>query len=178
MKRIETVILVAGVGFYILAMTSQGFIPLMEKDVTHPTTVHTINGTTIPTPNYTPLEKLGRQVYIREGCWYCHSQYIRPVNRDVEKWGPVTQAGEVAYDLPQMFGTRRIGPELSREGARRSDEWHYAHHWNPRATEPESIMPAFTWLYRERQRSRPPGHRVSSKVRHQSRRAGDQERAG
>src|SRR6202011_6271342 len=61
---------------------------------------------------------------------------------------PVTQAGEIAYDLPQMFGTRRIGPELSREGNRRSDEWHYAHHWNPRATEPESIMPSFIWLYR------------------------------
>jgi cytochrome c oxidase cbb3-type subunit I/II len=149
MKRIETVILVAGVGFYVLAMTIQGFIPLMEKDVTHPTIVHTIDGTTIPTPTYTPLEQLGRGVYIREGCWYCHSQYIRPVNRDAEKWGPVTQAGEIAYDLPQMFGTRRIGPELSREGARRSDEWHYAHHWNPRATEPESIMPAFTWLYRK-----------------------------
>jgi cytochrome c oxidase cbb3-type subunit I/II len=149
MKRIETVILVAGVGFYVLAMTSQGLIPLLEKDVTRPTIVHTIQGTTIPTPTYTALEQLGRQVYIREGCWYCHSQYIRPVNRDVEKWGPVTQAGEIAYDLPQMFGTRRIGPELSREGARRSDEWHYAHHWNPRATEPESIMPAFTWLYRK-----------------------------
>jgi cytochrome c oxidase cbb3-type subunit I/II len=148
MKRIETVILIAGVGFYVLAMTSQGIIPLLEKEVTHPTHVRTIDGTTIPTPAYTALEQLGRTVYIREGCWYCHSQYIRPVNRDVEKWGPVTQAGEIAYDLPQMFGTRRIGPELSREGARRSDEWHYAHHWNPRATEPESIMPAFTWLYR------------------------------
>ncbi len=148
MKRIETVILIAGVGFYVLAMTSQGIIPLLEKEVTHPTHVRTIDGTTVPTPTYTALEQLGRTVYIREGCWYCHSQYIRPVNRDVEKWGPVTQAGEIAYDLPQMFGTRRIGPELSREGARRSDEWHYAHHWNPRATEPESIMPAFTWLYR------------------------------
>ena len=148
MKRIETVILIAGVGFYVLAMTSQGIIPLLEKEVTHPTHLRTIDGTTIPTPTYTSLEHLGRTVYIREGCWYCHSQYIRPVNRDVEKWGPVTQAGEIAYDLPQMFGTRRIGPELSREGARRSDEWHYAHHWNPRATEPESIMPAFTWLYR------------------------------
>jgi cytochrome c oxidase cbb3-type subunit I/II len=148
MKRIETVILIAGVGFYVLAMTSQGIIPLLEKEVTHPTHVRTIDGTTISTPTYTALEQLGRTVYIREGCWYCHSQYIRPVNRDVEKWGPVTQAGELAYDLPQMFGTRRIGPELSREGARRSDEWHYAHHWNPRATEPESIMPAFAWLYR------------------------------
>jgi cytochrome c oxidase cbb3-type subunit I/II len=148
MRRIEVVILVAGVLFYALAMTTQGIIPLLEAEITRPTVVHTIDGKTLSTPAYTQQEDLGRKVYIREGCWYCHSQYIRPVNRDVEKWGPVTQAGEVAYDLPQMFGTRRIGPDLSREGGRRSDEWQYAHHWNPRSTEPESIMPAFPWLYR------------------------------
>jgi cytochrome c oxidase cbb3-type subunit I/II len=148
MKRIEPIILIAGVGCMALAMTSQGLIPLLEKEITTPTEVKTIYGTTVPTPKRTELEESGRKIYIREGCWYCHSQYIRPVNRDTEKWGPVTQAGEISYDLPQMFGTRRIGPELSREGNRRSDEWHYAHHWNPRATEPESIMPSFTWLFK------------------------------
>jgi cytochrome c oxidase cbb3-type subunit 2 len=146
-KRIEPIILVAALGFYALAMTSQGILPLLEKNVTRPLTLRTIDGKTVNTPQRSELEQEGRRIYIREGCWYCHSQYIRPVNRDTDKWGPVTQAGEISYDLPQMFGTRRIGPELSREGARRSDEWHYAHHWNPRATEPESIMPAFTWLY-------------------------------
>jgi len=149
MKRIEPIILIAGVGFYALAMTSQGLLPWLEKKTTRPGTVQTIFGTTVPSPRRTSLEEVGRKVYIREGCWYCHSQYIRPVNRDTDKWGPVSQAGEIAFDLPQMFGTRRIGPELSREGNRRSDEWHYAHHWDPRAVEPESIMPAFTWLFEE-----------------------------
>lgn len=149
MKRIEPVILIAAIGFYALAMTSQGILPLLEKSVTRPEIVHTIDGKTVTSPRRTETEELGRKIYIREGCWYCHSQYIRPVNRDVDKWGPVSQAGEIAFDLPQMFGTRRIGPELSREGNRRSDEWHYAHHWDPRATEPESMMPAFTWLFKE-----------------------------
>ena len=138
MKRIEPIILVAAVGFYALAMTSQGVLPLLEKEVTRPTTLMTIDGRTVPTPKRDALEAEGRRIYIREGCWYCHSQYIRPVNRDTDKWGPVTQSGEISNDLPQMFGTRRIGPELSREGNRRTDEWHYAHHWNPRSTEPES----------------------------------------
>ena len=149
MKRIEPVILIAAVGFYVLAMVSQGVLPLLEKSVTRPLIVHTIDGKTVPSPVRTEDEESGRRVYIRDGCWYCHSQYVRPVNRDVDKWGPVTQAGEIAYDLPQMFGTRRIGPDLSREGSRRSDEWLYAHVWNPRGTEPESVMPAFTWLYTE-----------------------------
>jgi cytochrome c oxidase cbb3-type subunit 2 len=149
MKRIEPIILIAAVGFYALAMTSQGLLPWLEKTTTRPGTVKTVDGTTVPSSRRTPLEERGRAIYIREGCWYCHSQYIRPINRDTDKWGPISQAGETAFDLPQMFGTRRIGPELSREGNRRSDEWHYAHHWNPRAVEPDSIMPSFTWLYED-----------------------------
>ena len=148
MQRIEPIILVAAVGFYALAMTSQGVLPYLEKKVTRPGVVKTIAGVTIPAAHRTVLEDLGRRVYIREGCWYCHSQFVRPVNRDTDKWGPVSQAGEFTYDVPQMFGTRRIGPDLSREGNRRSDEWHYAHHWDPRATEPESMMPSYSWLFR------------------------------
>jgi len=148
MKRIEPIILIAALGFYALAMTTQGILPWLDKASTRVETVKTVYGTTVPTPHRTALEALGRKVYIREGCWYCHSQFVRPVNRDEDKWGPVSQAGEMAYDLPQMLGTRRIGPDLSREGGRRSDEWQYAHHWNPRAEEPQSIMPSFNWLYR------------------------------
>ena len=147
MKRIEPIILVAGVGFYALAMTSQGLLPFLEKTVTRPEIVTTIDGRTVPSPRRTALEERGRLIYIREGCWYCHSQFVRPVNRDTDKWGPVSQAGEMVYDVPQMLGTRRIGPDLSREGNRRSDAWHYAHFWNPRATEPESMMPAFDWFF-------------------------------
>jgi cytochrome c oxidase cbb3-type subunit 2 len=130
-------------------MTSQGLIPYFEKSLTRPETVTTVDGRVVPTPHRTDLENLGRKIYIREGCWYCHSQFVRPVNRDTDKWGPVSQAGEYIYDLPQMFGTRRIGPDLSREGDRRSNEWHYAHHWDPRSVEPESMMPAYSWLFAE-----------------------------
>src|SRR5450432_2678344 len=91
MKRIEPIILIAAVGFYALAMTSQGILPLLEKDVTRPKTLKTIYGKTVSTPKRDELEAQGRKIYIREGCWYCHSQYIRPVNRDTDKWGPVTQ---------------------------------------------------------------------------------------
>ena len=147
MRRIEPVILIAALGFYALAMTSQGLIPYLEKSLTRPETLTNINGEVVATPHRTDIENLGRKVYIREGCWYCHSQFVRPVNRDTDKWGPVSQAGEFIYDVPQMFGTRRIGPDLSREGNRRSNEWHYAHHWDPRSVEPESMMPAYSWLF-------------------------------
>jgi cytochrome c oxidase cbb3-type subunit I/II len=149
MRRIEPVILIAALGFYALAMTSQGVIPYLEKSLTRPETVTNVEGKVVATPHRTAVENLGRKVYIREGCWYCHSQFVRPVNRDTDKWGPVSQAGEFIYDVPQMFGTRRIGPDLSREGNRRSDEWHYAHHWDPRSVEPESMMPAYSWLFTE-----------------------------
>jgi len=99
--------------------------------------------------DYTELEKLGRRVYIREGCWYCHSQYVRPVTGEEQRWGPVSQAGEYAFDIPHLFSTRRIGPDLSRVGLKYSDGWHYAHHWEPRMLTPDSNMPAFQWLFHD-----------------------------
>jgi cytochrome c oxidase cbb3-type subunit 2 len=97
---------------------------------------------------YTPLEQLGRQVYQREGCWYCHSQYVRPVTGEDQRWGPVSQVGEYAHDWPHLLSTRRIGPDLTRVGLKYGDHWHYAHHWNPEMLVPDSIMPEFRWLYR------------------------------
>ncbi len=97
--------------------------------------------------DYTPLELRGRRVYTREGCWYCHSQYVRPVTGETRRWGPVTQAGEYAFDVPHMFSTRRIGPDLSRVGLKYSDAWHIAHFWNPRWLSPDSIMPRFAALF-------------------------------
>ena len=97
--------------------------------------------------DYTPLEQRGRAVYVREGCWYCHSQYVRPVAGEDFRWGPVSEAGEYAHDQPHLLGTRRIGPDLTRVGLKYSDDWHYAHTWDPRITVPESIMPRFKWLF-------------------------------
>ena len=82
--------------------------------------------------DYTPLQQRGRDVYLREGCWYCHSQFVRPVTGETRRWGPVAELGEFAYDVPHLFGTRRIGPDLLRVGLKYSDEWHYAHFWDPR----------------------------------------------
>ncbi|MGH7318661.1 MAG: cbb3-type cytochrome c oxidase subunit II, partial [Candidatus Rokuibacteriota bacterium] len=97
---------------------------------------------------YTPLEQLGRTVYQREGCWSCHSQYVRPVTGEDIRWGPVSQVGEYAHDWPHLLSTRRIGPDLTRVGLKYGDAWHYAHHWVPTAVVPDSIMPSFRWLYR------------------------------
>ncbi|HEY3186973.1 MAG TPA: cbb3-type cytochrome c oxidase subunit II, partial [Solirubrobacteraceae bacterium] len=91
--------------------------------------------------------RVGRHVYIREGCWYCHSQYVRPVAGEARRWGPVSEAGEYAWDLPHLLATRRIGPDLSRVGLKYADDWHYAHLWNPRLVVAESIMPSFRWLF-------------------------------
>ena len=96
---------------------------------------------------YTPLEQLGRSVYQREGCWYCHSQYVRPVAGEDMRWGPVSQVGEYAHDWPHLLSTRRIGPDLTRVGLKYGDAWHYAHHWAPTAVVPDSVMPSFRWLY-------------------------------
>ncbi len=97
---------------------------------------------------YTPLERLGRAVYQREGCWYCHSQFVRPVADEEQRWGPVAEVGEYAHDWPHLLSTRRIGPDLSRVGLKFGDTWHYAHHWEPELLVPDSIMPEFQWLYR------------------------------
>jgi cytochrome c oxidase cbb3-type subunit 2 len=97
---------------------------------------------------YTPPEQRGRAVYQREGCWYCHSQYIRPVTGEDQRWGPVSEVGEYAHDWPHLLSTRRIGPDLTRVGLKFADHWHYAHHWSSTMVVPDSIMPEFRWLFR------------------------------
>lgn len=146
LERPSTIILLAGVAFFLLAIIIQWVVPIAQlADDRLP--VRTLQGIEILPTDYTDQEKLGRKVYIREGCWYCHSQYIRPVTGEDNRWGPVSQAGEYNYDIPHLFGTRRIGPDLTRVGRKYGDDWHVAHHWNPRAVVPDSIMPSFHWLY-------------------------------
>ncbi len=98
-------------------------------------------------PYADPQVKRGREVYIREGCWHCHSQFVRPVGNEESRYGPVSEARESAWDVPQLFGTRRIGPDLAREAGRRPDDWHLAHLFNPRNVVPKSVMPAYPWLF-------------------------------
>ena len=95
---------------------------------------------------YSALRLAGRDVYIREGCYNCHSQMIRPLRAETERYGHYSVAGESVYDHPFQWGSKRTGPDLARVGARYSDEWHRAHLHNPRDVVPESNMPAYPWL--------------------------------
>jgi len=95
---------------------------------------------------YPALQLAGRDVYIREGCYGCHSQQIRPFRSETERYGPYSVAGEFVYDRPFQFGSKRTGPDLARVGKRYSDDWHRIHLYNPRDVVPESNMPAYPWL--------------------------------
>jgi len=104
---------------------------------------------TDPAPGIKPYPALnlaGRDVYIREGCYVCHSQMIRPFRSETERYGPYSLAGESVYDHPFQFGSKRTGPDLARVGGRYSDDWHRVHLLNPRDVVPESNMPRFPWL--------------------------------
>src|SRR5512143_2743027 len=95
----------------------------------------------------TASEKRGRVIYAREGCAYCHTQQIRYVAKDVTRFGAATLAWETIFDYPHLWGTRRIGPDLSREGAVRSPDWQFSHLYAPRTLVADSVMPAFPWLF-------------------------------
>lgn len=109
----------------------------------------TIDQTVETTPDmrvYTPLELAGRNIYVREGCYACHSQMIRTLRDDVERYGPYSLAAESQYDHPMLWGSKRTGPDIARLGGKYSDAWHLAHLNNPRDVVPSSIMPAYPWL--------------------------------
>ncbi|MEO1078061.1 MAG: cytochrome-c oxidase, cbb3-type subunit II [Pseudomonadota bacterium] len=96
---------------------------------------------------YSALELEGRDIYIREGCYTCHSQMVRPLRAETERYGHYSVAGEFVYDHPFQWGSKRTGPDLARVGGRYSDDWHRAHLYNPRDVVPESNMPGFPWLF-------------------------------
>jgi cytochrome c oxidase cbb3-type subunit 2 len=143
-----------GFGCLALAAFVQGILPMLEPESLQ-SKVTTVVRTDLgelkwieaQATDYTELQALGRQVYTREGCWYCHSQFVRPVTGETRRWGPVSQSGESVFDTPHLFSTRRIGPDLSRVGLKFSDEWHLAHFWDPRMVVPDSIMPRFAQLF-------------------------------
>ena len=113
-------------------------VPLsFEKSVTQP-----VEGL----KPYTALQLTGRDIYIREGCYNCHSQMIRPFRAETERYGHYSVAGEFVYDHPFQWGSKRTGPDLARVGGRYSDDWHRIHLNNPRDVVPESNMPAYPWL--------------------------------
>ncbi len=107
------------------------------------------SSTTQPSPGLTrrtPLEVAGRDVYLREGCYNCHSQMVRALHEEVMRYGPPSTAGESVWDHPFQWGSKRTGPDLARVGGRYSDDWHRMHLLDPRSVVPESNMPAYRWL--------------------------------
>lgn len=109
-----------------------------------------LDDTTEPVEGLEPLNAVqleGRDIYIREGCHVCHTQMVRPLRAEVERYGPFSQSGEHVYEHPFLWGSKRTGPDLARLGGRYSDEWHNAHLYDPRSVVPESNMPAFPWLF-------------------------------
>jgi cytochrome c oxidase cbb3-type subunit 2 len=125
-----------------VAMLAQILPLFFLKDTTEPV------GTLVKEPAYNALQLEGRDVYIREGCYNCHSQMIRPFRAETERYGQYSVAGESVYDHPFQWGSKRTGPDIARVGGRYSDDWHLAHLYNPRDVVPESNMPAYPWLFK------------------------------
>ncbi len=156
LEKFSTLFLVAGLFSFLLAFLLLGVWPAMmtEKMEKRPLPSE------IPaefTTYYKTVEEYqnglreGRDIYIKEACWHCHSQYVRPVGNESVRYGLVSVPGEYQNELslPQLFGTRRVGPDLSREAGKRSNDWHFAHLYNPKLVEPESVMPTYTWYFDE-----------------------------
>ena len=156
--------LIAGVSLCFLGSVAYGALPFLDRsartdDVTAVVRndLGQLKWVATEATELTPLEAAGQRVYMRGGCFYCHSQYVRPVSLDSRPWGPVTadnrrwgpetEPGEYALDLPHRFGPGGVGPDLSREGLKYSDEWHLAHFWNPPMMTRGSLMGGFSGLF-------------------------------
>lgn len=140
-NSIYLVIFIAGIGFFGLSFYLLGILPgrelQKEIDLQAPADM----------AGYTAQEERGRAIYSREGCGYCHTQQVRFVAQDVARWGAPTQAWETRFDYPQLWGTRRIGPDLARESGVRSNDWQLTHLFNPRFVVADSVMPGYPWLF-------------------------------
>ncbi len=172
MERFGALFLVAGLITFVLGFFIQGFLPILTLRDIPMKSVEEITQE-IPLAFYDLAEqyptqfkkyfgepnqqsfiqalKLGKATYIAEGCWHCHSQYIRPVSNEDLRFGPVSTAEEYENEmnLPHLFGTRRVGPDLIREAGRHSNDWHIAHFYEPRYTSPFSVMPGYPWFFED-----------------------------
>jgi cytochrome c oxidase cbb3-type subunit 2 len=129
------------IGMTVLVVSFGGLVEIVPLFFQHSTT-EPVAGL----KPYSPLRLAGRDIYIREGCYNCHSQMIRPLRAETERYGHYSVAGEFVYDHPFQWGSKRTGPDLARVGGRYSDEWHRTHLNNPRDVVPESNMPSYPWL--------------------------------
>ena len=165
------ILLIGGIGFFAFAFLSNAVVPIvMFQDLPEQTAEEVVNDRVMyqfdelsrrypeafqehigeaSAENCAQILRLGRQLYIGEGCWHCHSQFVRPVSNESKRWGEVSKTAEYQNELqrPVMFGTRRVGPDLSREGGRRSNDWHAVHFFQPKLVSPDSPMPEHPWFF-------------------------------
>lgn len=165
------ILLIGGLGFFLFAFLSNAIVPiLMYRHLPVKTAEQVVNQNLLyqfedlslrypeqfkkyfgePTPkNCAEALRVGCKVYVGEGCWHCHSQFVRPVSNESRRWGAVAQTWEYQNELqrPVLFGTRRVGPDLSREGGRRASDWHAVHFFNPPMVTTGSPMPRYSWLF-------------------------------
>lgn len=155
LEKFSGIFLIAGLVLFIGAIVGLAVVPvwMIEKtpgDDSIATAVPADYQAQYPTLDlYKAALFRGRDIYIAEACWHCHSQYVRPTANENLRYGPVSTAGESQnrLNLPQLFGTRRVGPDLSREGGKRTNDWHYAHLYKPTNVEPQSVMPQYPWFF-------------------------------
>lgn len=155
LEKFSGIFLIAGLVLFIVAVVGLAAVPvwMIEKDVNDdglPKAVPEEHLGTYPNlDSYKAALFRGRDIYIAEACWHCHSQYVRPTANESLRYGPVSTPGESQnrLNLPQLFGTRRVGPDLSREAGKRTNDWHYAHLYKPTTVEPQSVMPQYPWFF-------------------------------
>jgi len=169
-ERFGTIVLVGGLGFFALSVVIFAVIPVSLMKEVKMVTIEEIAQHILPdfrdlavrypeqfkkyfgevnSRTYAEALRLGRDVYIGEACWHCHSQFVRPVSNEDLRFGKVSYAGEhqTELQLPQLFGTRRVGPDLIREAGKHGNDWQAAHLWEPRDVVPTSVMPSFKWFF-------------------------------
>lgn len=174
------ILLIGGLGFFLFAFLSNAMVPILlyrdlpeqsvedlaenqniiyqfeDLSVRYPEQFQKYYGE--PTQeNLAEALRVGLKSYVGEGCWHCHSQFVRPVSNESVRWGKVSSSDEVQNELnrPVMWGTRRVGPDLSREGGRRGNDWHAVHFFDPESLSPTSPMPKYPWFYDDNNPSKP-----------------------
>lgn len=165
------ILLIGGLGFFLFAFVSNALVPiLMYRNLKEKTAEELITQNVLyqwedlhlrykdqfekyfgqPTPETAAKAlRLGHKIYVGEACWHCHSQFVRPVSNESRRWGPVSETPEYQNELqrPVLFGTRRVGPDLCREGGRRGNDWHAVHFFDPPSVSPNSPMPKYPWFF-------------------------------
>jgi len=187
MERLGAAFLIAGVVTFLLGFALQGALPVITyrklplktvaeiaQDVPQEfrqlaedyTGEFTAAFGQVSSATFAQALTRGRAIYIAEGCWHCHSQYVRPVSSEDLRFGPVSTAAEYSNELnlPPLFGTRRVGPDLIREAGKHSNDWHIAHFYEPRDVAPYSVMPAYRWFFDDQGRPNRDGLAITAYV--------------